>query len=449
MQSALLDHSSKNMQGELTVEIALDPEVLKALYRRGRRRLRDIQTSSQAALKLDRLRGVLRATGSQESIADVQRQLESVSSSHLAVTAAVWAELMRTRAEPDMNQAAVARIQHESGCRIHIERSAQQVQLFGPADVSFLAQHLLEKLECLCIEEVVDMRCPMDPNFLQKLEGFAQDFGVTLQVTDMSITILGVKGAVFEAVKELQSSAFDSVYLDSSFDDAKPSDAAHMAIHMAMSNLTVDADKRMAATTMAPPSILQNAGSMQGPEISMRGAVTSKISTPNWRSSFQHQGSDVRDGGLQQVHSNCPTCGCGGKFCFNCGNPIAKMMRDSPAGCPTCGLAKFCGHCGQRTGNKMTENMGTLQHRPSGGASYSYDPAMFRGNSMPMMTMLPVQPTTQTTLQPMMQSAIQTAIQPGASPVNNPSSQQLLVPVSMCFPYDASCQQYLPLYAGA
>jgi len=448
MHAALLDRSSEQLQGEQTVEIALDPEVLGALYRRGRRRLRDIQTSSQATLKLDRLRGVLRATGTKESIVDVQRQLESVSGSHLAVTAAVWAELMRTRADPDMDQAAVARIQHESGCRIHIERNAQQVQLFGPKDTSFLAQHLLAKFERMCVEEVVDMTCPMDHLFLQKLQGFAQDFGVTLQVSETSIIILGVKGAVAEAAKELQGSEFDSQYLDSSMDYAKPSEAARMAINMALSNLTVDADKRIASTSLATPPVLPNAGSMHGSEISMQGAVTLKTSTSNLKIPFPHQSSEAD---LQQVY-DCPTCGGGGNFCVNCGHPTGKMMQGSIAGCPTCGCVNFCGFCGQRTEKKMMEGMGTLQHRASGGASYTYEPAMFSADSMPMMTMMPVQPTMQTTFQPagqpMMQPAVQTAIQPGMSPVNSPTSQQVLVPVAMCFPYDASSHQYLPVYAG-
>ncbi|CAE8643124.1 unnamed protein product, partial [Polarella glacialis] len=42
-----------------TVDVVLEADLLATFCRRGRRRLRDIQSSSQTVLKLDRCRGVL------------------------------------------------------------------------------------------------------------------------------------------------------------------------------------------------------------------------------------------------------------------------------------------------------------------------------------------------------------------------------------------------------
>merc|ERR1719310_394387 len=120
-----------------------------------------MQASTNASLKLDRARGVLQVKGDLESIDEVRNQLQRLTGPFVGVTAAVWAELMRTRTNLNTSEAAVAQIQQESGCRIHIERSAQQIRLFGPQDVTVSAQHLLEILDDMCGEESVMMECPL------------------------------------------------------------------------------------------------------------------------------------------------------------------------------------------------------------------------------------------------------------------------------------------------
>lgn len=429
MHAIPLDHSGERMNGEQTVELVIDPEVLGALYRRGRRRLRAIQSSSQAALKLDRLRGVLQVTGTKESISDVQRQLESISGSHMAVSYPVWAELMRTRAEPDVCQSAVARIQYESGCRIHIERTAQEIQLFGPKDTAFLAQHLLHKFERMCVEEMVEVDCPMDDLSLHKLEEFAQQYAVTLSVSEKYVAILGMKQAVAEAAKDLPGYICGQQF-DPNGDRGK---AARLAISAAISNLTVDLEKRLASTTMtSPPPILKDANPIRNSENLMQGAVMVKAVNSNAKGFSPHQSITTQDADFVENFA-CQTCGSAGCFCVNCGKPTGKMrqgsLAGSIAGCPTCGVVNFCAYCGHRTEKTLIESMGTLQNGVSEGVSYNYEPAMFCADQMQMMTMVPVQ------------SAVNgaTAVQQG---------NQVLVPVAMCVPYDSSCQQYLPVYAG-
>merc|ERR1719482_1732873 len=118
-----------------------------------------MQASTNASLKLDRARGVLQVKGDLESIDEVRNQLQRLTGPFVEVTAAVWAELMRTRTVLTTADSAVARIQNASGCRIHIERNAQQIRLFGPQDSIAIAQLLLEKLDRMCTQESIGMSC--------------------------------------------------------------------------------------------------------------------------------------------------------------------------------------------------------------------------------------------------------------------------------------------------
>lgn len=416
-----LDGCGEHLENdEQSVEILLDPEVLRALYRRGRRRLRDIQSASQASLKLDRLRGVLKVMGSKEAVADVQRQLDCVLGSHLEVSAPVWAELMRTRADPDLSQAAVAQIQQASGCRIHIERSSHQVQLFGPTETNIVAQHLLQELEGMCVEETVDVDSPMNLD-LEELQKFAAEFGVTLQVEEMHISVFGIKGAVLEAAKALRSYDSGQNPLDPSIDRSQAADAARSAIATAMSMLTVEED-----SNFVPPlpkfmlSPMQNASPVQTSDNVMQGAVTFKKPGAFKGPSPQQKMFNPQDAGLQSTYETCVTCGGFGQYCVNCGKPTGKMLQYHPlASCPTCGVANFCAYCGHATG-KMTQMGGAVAMQPKMyDNSYSYKPGMY--DAIQVMPMQFFQP-------------------------NSNGSQQVLVPVGKCIPING--QQGMRVIAG-
>merc|ERR1719486_1338761 len=88
------DFAGPSEAGEHTAEISIDPQMFETICRRGLRRLRDIESSSQAILKLHRNRGVLEARGSKSAIAEVYRQLECLTGPRIAVSTANWAELM-------------------------------------------------------------------------------------------------------------------------------------------------------------------------------------------------------------------------------------------------------------------------------------------------------------------------------------------------------------------
>jgi len=265
----------------------------------------------------------------------------------ISVTAAVWAELMRTRTNPDPAEAAVARIQQQTGVRIHIERSAQQIRLFGPDSNVVAGQRLLAELDSMCIEEHVVMDCPLYLD-LQVLQTFAQEFGVTLQVEEKRITVLGIVGAVREAAVELAK--YDNGKQQLGLEVGKPSDTARQSILKAIARLEVEncSDIFIGDNLLNSSQSAQKGGAEVPPEPMMEGAVTSKLPPPMSKGPPQHQQQSKNRSGSGGGSSGgpCPTCGSSANFCVHCGQPTEKQLG---SGCPTCGALKFCVHCGQPT----------------------------------------------------------------------------------------------------
>ena len=114
------DASGDDFTQNATIEIALDPELLSCFCRRDRRRLREIQSTCKVVAKLDRRRSGCACPGLL-----VQSKLFA---SNYRVCAARIAQVLRSvgrvdadAALQDTADAIVARLQEESGCRIHIE----------------------------------------------------------------------------------------------------------------------------------------------------------------------------------------------------------------------------------------------------------------------------------------------------------------------------------------
>ena len=106
------------------------------------------------------------------------------------------------------DDAALARIQAESGCRVHIERQQREVRLFGPVDSVALAESLLKELEEGCCEDVVleSLDTEADLETLQaSLEPLAMDHNVTLCIEKShGLRVFGLKAAVKAASSELK-----------------------------------------------------------------------------------------------------------------------------------------------------------------------------------------------------------------------------------------------------
>lgn len=189
-----------------STDIQLDAELLNILCRRGRRRLRLIQAECRVSARLDRARGILHLSGTEAALQEVRRHLSTLRGPRKAVSAAVWAELMRTRTVADSaEEGLVAWIQQESGCRIHIERTRQEVRIFGPADEVAVADRMLEDLERNCSEEVLSLpqSCPPERLSPPALDELAQTCAVTLRIDDGRVLVLGLRSAVVEAVGRL------------------------------------------------------------------------------------------------------------------------------------------------------------------------------------------------------------------------------------------------------
>jgi len=339
-------------------------------------------------------------TGSKSSIADVRKQLESLSGPSLMVSPALWAELMRTRTNPDPGQAAVARIQQETGCRIHIERNIQQVRLFGSKTETAVALNVFKDFERMCTEEVVDLKCllPSDPEMLQ---AFAEDCGVSLQVEGQRITILGIQEAVSEAAMQLRN--YDPVQRPNL--RGTNSDVIRIAIGIAMSKLRVKDDSCASTTADSlppvtnPPAAPPNCSAQDN---LMQGLVIAKLPPAQLEKEVQpHSKKSQRD-----QRDACPTCGSSGQFCVNCGR---KMMEHRLAGCRTCGTPKFCVYCGEPTERMKQEpamNFNQAYARDKFQFYMPHSAPSYNEPQMPMMQM-PMQfipANIQNTNQVMMQS---------------------------------------------
>mmetsp|Transcript_84085 Transcript_84085/g.132392 ORF Transcript_84085/g.132392 Transcript_84085/m.132392 type:complete len:376 (+) Transcript_84085:53-1180(+) len=186
----------------VTEEISLEPELINSLYRRGRRRLRDIQSNCGVNVWLDKLRGVLHLSGSKASVASAKHLIAGLGGPRKRISTAMWAELLRTRKQQSGPEAAVARIQLQSGCRLHVERTSQEVHLFGDSASVAIAEKLLMELDQDCAEEVITLDAdPIPPTALQAI---ANSCDVTLQAEKDRLYILGLRGYVKKAIDALE-----------------------------------------------------------------------------------------------------------------------------------------------------------------------------------------------------------------------------------------------------
>jgi len=291
-----------------TVEISLDPELLNTLHRRSRRRLRDIQASCQALLKLDHARSSLRVSGSEEAIRSVRRHLENLSGPCKPLAPAVWAELMRTRTLCYSSRATIAKMQNQSGCRIHIERGKQEVRLFGPKEGIVVAVRLLDEFAETCGEEVVSVGSPTSALSSVKLQALAHAFGITLRVEDQDVVVLGIKASVAEACKELRRYVSDPEgYSVESLPEAPESDSEEHAAQEA--RLARAKDGSSGAGAVAPA----------------RMGVVTKLKPPDEQPAAPRASGKRNVPAVQDCQGKtCPCCGAG-RFCSGCGVQVWQV----------------------------------------------------------------------------------------------------------------------------
>lgn len=320
----------------ISAAIKLDPELLRTFCRRGRQRLQEIQARSQATLKLDRTKGLLWATGSERAISEVRVRLECLGGPRKTVSAAVWAELMRTRTlveGPDVSKSAVEQIQHLSGCRVHIERSKHEVRLFGPKSAGVVADRLINELEEICAEYSVDTPNPqvLSPDVLHAI---AHAGSVSMRVEPQQIAVLGLSCAVESAVAELTQYMANPDH----FEPCRNPDATNSGVAAALSKLNADRHLSSATTTSGSlPSSFDDSDHStemcyESYEHPRRNKVRSGTSTASKLANnlHLHPQQHVQQAQQQQVlrqdvaHTCCQTCGAH-RFCGTCGQQVWQM----------------------------------------------------------------------------------------------------------------------------
>lgn len=187
-----------------SAEIRIESELLESFTRRGRRRIRDLQLHCQVSAKVDKHRGSLIVSAeSDEAIENVRRYLSFLTGPVREVSTAVWAELMRTRILEDPSQSAVARLQEASGCRVHIERTSQEVRIFGPKEGTHIVDKMLEEMDNDCTEIMISI----DPNVIldpERLKVIAHERGITFRTSSAQISVLGRKDFVEAAAADVE-----------------------------------------------------------------------------------------------------------------------------------------------------------------------------------------------------------------------------------------------------
>jgi hypothetical protein len=257
----------------------------------------------------------------------LQTQVAGLLGKPTHVSLALWAELMRTRKASD---GIVSKIQHLTGSRIHIEREKHELCIYGSNEQFSMAISLLDHLENDCIEE--HLKLDTSQIGLQQttdLTGLAESNGVTLQLGDNEITVLGRK----EAVRHL----CDTGFLDALFanDLPQPQGFARQSTQGSMTSSngqgswsrqqTAEGQVSCVSTTASYPSSdsLQALFGEQrlGPRLSKKVPCTT-LSAPTSSSSA------ARAGGGGQI---CSCCGNAvsteANFCFACG----QIVRATPS----------------------------------------------------------------------------------------------------------------------
>jgi len=363
-----------NVTAVTTEEIPLDEDLLGSFCRRGRRRLRELQEATQTIVRLDRARGCLSVTGTQSCISVVKRHLASLGGPRRDVGAPVWAELMRTRTV-QRDEAALARIQAESGCRVHIERQQREVRLFGPVDSVALAESRLKELEEECGEDVVleSLDTETDLETLQaSLEPLAMDYNVTLCIDkSLGLRVFGLKAGVKAASAELNE-LLEPTQGFSGLEDRLRSRSIRNS----------ESERIGVVLTQMPPERAHSQNAAHSAN-SAQALAASKSQGPGDPNQSLHSHSNHSSLHVEQLMGSrrgvrCPTCGCG-RFCGVCGSEIWQLGVLAPAPVQVQSMAGLSGF-------KNDDTPGTPD--PYESHPYEYD----MQGQMPVMEAQPMMP---------------------------------------------------------
>eukprot|EP00439_Symbiodinium_sp_Y106_P086169 s60_g31.t1 len=229
---------------------------------------------------------------------------------------------------------ALQRIQNQSGCRLHIERSRSEVRLFGSKEAAAVADRLLDDFQKMCIERLVP--CPKSSNLdLDRLNEMAQVLCVTFRLEEELIFILGLEEVVVAATQELGK------YLSNpeAYKAPEATDACSKISSKVSMLCNLDASP---GTTTASGEVFESGSELGGAD---------------WSPSQGQQQANSPGFG---VLSSTPTCmaspsssyGSPGGLSSTCMQQplMPRGMCGDPDGhhCNHCGAPRFCGHCGNQ-----------------------------------------------------------------------------------------------------
>jgi len=255
---------------------------------------------------------------------------------------------MRTRTMQDPDQAIVTRLEQETGCRVHIERSRREVRLFGPSPGAQAASKRLDELGAMCCEEVVPV--PIGNVSPEALQVLAHDCRVTLRVEDMQIVVLGLQDYVNKATFDLKK-----LILEVSLGVSPQKQASVQALPGGSSGSAMVEDSGM------QPQPMQTSLGVVVTQMPTEASISQPLSSGKQqfivRAPFDNQNSfggnprsgygEHRPGKFVPVVANT---GCGGGGCGRgCAghSQVATGHIGNCAGvCPTCGVGNFCPSCG-------------------------------------------------------------------------------------------------------
>ena len=186
----------------ITVRIPLTEQALSVTKTvRWRGRLREILANCppHTELKVKRELRVLEITSTPEGVQIAQRQVEERLGPVKELSTAVWQELLRTR----QGLGALNLIQKLTDCRLHLQRHASHVRLFGSTHAVAMASSLLDHLEEMCAEAQVEAPGKLSQSILDSI---ARRSCVTVQTRHScgsKLCLMGFKTAIQDALDEL------------------------------------------------------------------------------------------------------------------------------------------------------------------------------------------------------------------------------------------------------
>jgi hypothetical protein len=230
----------------------------------------------------------------------------------------------------------VAKMQEETDCRVHIERSRCEVRLFGDARGVRQASERIDELASQCIEAFV----PLDGSSKlpdEQLQNLAYEHHVTFIQETRKIVAYGLKGPVSKAVVSLQEAIASR--LPEAADVSSPEEhsskrsvAEENRDQAAIEGLESSRTHFLPSTVLAavpPQAILPQSKEMPGHlnivagRASQQGARGAVMQQPFFA---QANAATCRSGHLQC----CPTCGAA-RFCTECGAPVGDCgEQDAP-----------------------------------------------------------------------------------------------------------------------